>query len=239
MKNSKIKTIVIALTAFVLSTTLCSQSFRHTAAGGNISGHITYLDHALTNNLPNKLLFVSQEWGSAGPYNPHTVGVWYNSGKWTIFNQDLVALPQQTKFNVLALDPGENVFMHTAASATISGHITTINHPRLNNNPNARILVTQNWGNAGPYNKNAVGVYYTGSRWAIYNQNRVAMPVNAKFNILIDDRIFMVEAAAPTSNWYFFDNPATNNQPNALVFVTQYWTNIYNTHEVGLDRLLQ
>lgn len=233
MKNIQIKIILFILAVFALSNTLIGQSFRHTAAGGNISGHITYLDHALTNNLPNKLLFVSQEWGSAGPYNPHTVGVWYSNNKWTVFNQDFAAMPQQAKFNVLALDPGERVFIHTASSATISRHVTTIDHPLLNNNPNARMLVTQNWGNAGPYNKNAVGVYYTGSRWAIYNQNRAAMPVNAKFNVWVDDRIFVVAAATPTTNWFVFDNPATNNQPNALVFATQYWTNVYNTHEIG------
>lgn len=233
MKNIQIKTILFALAVFVLSNTLTGQGFQHTAAGANISGHITYLDHALTNNLPDKLLFISQEWGSAGPYNPHTVGVWYSKNKWTIFNQDFAVMPQQAKFNVLTLDPGERVFIHTASSATISRHVTTIDHPLLNNNPNARILVTQNWGNAGPYNKNAVGVYYTGSRWAIYNQNRAAMPANAKFNVWVDDRIFVVDAATPTTNWFVFDNPATNNQPNALVFATQYWTNVYNTHEIG------
>jgi hypothetical protein len=210
------------------------QAFRHTAAASNIDAGqpwITILDNALTNNLSSKLLFVSQEWGSAGPYNPHSIGVWYNGTKWTIFNQDRVTMPPQAKFNVLALDPGDNVFVHTAGGANITGQRTTLDHPLLNNNPNARILVTQNWGDAGPYNANAVGAYYQDSRWSI--ENGAAMPVGAKFNVWIENGISAVNATAPSTNVYIFDDPATNNQPNALVFATQYWTGVYNPHEIG------
>lgn len=114
--------------------------------------------------------------------------------------------------------------------------ITFIDHPKLNNNPSARIMATQNWVTPGTYNNNSIGVYYesTNKRWAVYNQNLVAMPVGAKFNILISDKIFMVDATAPSNNWYIFDNPLTNGQSNALVFVTQYWTNVYNNEEIGV-----
>jgi hypothetical protein len=42
------------------------------------------------------------------------------------------------KFNVMVVPRSDNAFVHTAETATISGHITTINHPRLNGNPNTK-----------------------------------------------------------------------------------------------------
>jgi len=232
MKKQSI--LVIAL-CWAVAQMAAQVAFKHTAVSpGNISNNWTTLDHSSTNGRADALLFVTSDYGSSGPYHTKAIGVWYNNSRWTIFNQDRSAMAPSAKFNVMVATPSDNAFVHTAAAATISGHITTIDHPRLNNNPSARIMVTQNWGAAGPYNNNPLGVYYTGSRWAIYNQNRAAMPPNAKFNVLISDRIFVVDAAAPSGNWFSFSNPATDNQPNALVFATQYWTSVYNTEEIGV-----
>jgi hypothetical protein len=60
----------------------------------------------------------------------------------------------------------------------------------LNNNPNSRLILTQADGRLGPYNNQAIGLYYTGTRWAIFNQNLTAMPIGAQFNVLVDDQIF-------------------------------------------------
>jgi hypothetical protein len=45
---------------------------------------------------------VTQLW--TGVYNPHPVGVFYTGGKWTIFNEDLAAMPVGAKFNVLVIN---------------------------------------------------------------------------------------------------------------------------------------
>jgi hypothetical protein len=206
--------------------------FKHTAVAANISNNWTILDDAATNNNPNALLQVTSDYGPNGPYHNKSIGVWYTNGKWTIFNQDRSPMTVNAKFNVMVSAPSANVFMYTSTQTV--GHIAMIDHPRLNNNPNAKFLVTQNWGGAGPYNNNPIGVYYTGNKWAVYNQNYFAMPASAKFNIIIDDAIFVVTANPPQGNYYFFDNPSTTDRAGAFVFATQYWMGVYNANEIGV-----
>jgi hypothetical protein len=224
------KNLVIFFFVFVCSMLQGQTVFKHTAITANISSNSTVIDHSATNNNPNAVLIVTSDFGSVGPYHNKAIGVWYSGGKWMIFNQNLSPMTVNAKFNVMVAAPSSSAFSHT--STETSGHITIINHPSLNNNPNAKFLVTQYW--TGVYNNNPIGIYYTGTRWAIYNQNRVAMPVSAKFNIVIHSTIFVVTASVPTGNNYVFDNPATNNRPNDIVFATQYWTSVYNANEIGV-----
>lgn len=60
---------------------------------------------------------------------------------------------------------------------------TTITHPMTDGDPNAILIVTQHW--KGVYNPHPIGVYYAGSQWAIFNEDVVAMPVDAFFNVLV------------------------------------------------------
>jgi hypothetical protein len=81
-------------------------------------------------------------------------------------------------------------FIHRALAPNITGNYTTIDHPHCNNDPNAILMVTQNWnpgGGAGVYNNRAIGVWYDNiaARWAIFNQDLAAMPVNAAFNVVV------------------------------------------------------
>jgi hypothetical protein len=76
-------------------------------------------------------------------------------------------------------------FVHTASAP--SNHVTVIDHPSTNDNPNAIVMVTQRW--EGVYNPNPVGVFYAGGRWRIFNENVLAdMPVGAQFNIFVINR---------------------------------------------------
>jgi hypothetical protein len=73
-------------------------------------------------------------------------------------------------------------------AANINANVTTINHPHCNGDPNAILIVTQNWnpgGGLGVYNNHPVGVYYTGAAWAIFNQDIGNMPVETAFNVLV------------------------------------------------------
>ena len=83
-----------------------STAFVHRATAGNLSGHVTYLDHPATNNQPSALLFVTFNYnpgGSGGTGNPYVTGVYYDTyqQKWAIFNQDFSTMPVGTAFNVL------------------------------------------------------------------------------------------------------------------------------------------
>ena len=87
-------------------------------------------------------------------------------------------------------------YVHVATAANISGasdEYTQLDHPLINDNPDARMLVTQNWnppGSAGVYNDHTIGlVYYAnfsgGGSWYIHNQDLGAMPEGAAFDVLI------------------------------------------------------
>jgi hypothetical protein len=93
-------------------------------------------------------------------------------------------------FTVSALQPSESVFIHRATSESITENSTYIENRFTNANPEAILFVTQNWnpgGNGDTYNDHPIGVWYDSSRqrWAIFNQDREAMPDGAAFNVLI------------------------------------------------------
>jgi hypothetical protein len=81
------------------------------------------------------------------------------------------------------------VFIHRATVANTSGHITTIDNPLANGDPNAILLVTHNYSadtSSTPYEPNIVGVWYNGSRWTIYHEDTsVAMPAGRAFNVML------------------------------------------------------
>lgn len=103
--------------------------FIHQATAANTNGHITYIDHYLTNGNPDALIFATQNWipDDAIWTNDHSIGVYYNSwqGKWSIFNQDRVAISEGSAFNVLIPNSGSHAFVHEATVGNTSGHITT------------------------------------------------------------------------------------------------------------------
>jgi len=169
--------------------------FTHTTTSADISANSAYLDNSLTNNHPEATILVTQNWnpgGVGGTYNDRAIGVWYdtNKGRWAIFNQDKVKMPEGTSFNVYVPDPQSGAFTHTSTAADISSNSTHIDNALTNNHPEATILVTQNWnpgGGKGTYNDHIIGVWYDKSagKWAIFNQDMAAMPEGAAFNVFI------------------------------------------------------
>jgi len=81
-------------------------------------------------------------------------------------------------------------FVHRATPENISANSTYLDNPLINDDPNVVLYVTQNWnpgGDAGTYNDHPIGVWYDSStqRWAIFNQDREAMPEGAAFNVVV------------------------------------------------------
>ena len=227
-----------------------STSFDHVATTNNISLNWSVIDHPSTNDNPNAIIIATQNWnpgGLGGVYNDHNVGVWYDGSKWAVFNQDTENMPENAAFNVLIPGSAAGTFVHTADETNISLNYTLLDHPSLNGNPDAIVKVTQNWNPGdveGVYNDHAVGVWYTGSQWSIFNQDEEAMPQGASFNVLVLDaasEVFVHTATTDniSSNWTVIDNPLTNDNPTALLTVTQNWNpggsgDVYNNHEVGV-----
>lgn len=134
-------------------------------------------------------------------------------------------------------------FRHVTSPGNVQGHITRLDHPQLNGNPNALVFIMPNYNTNGAdpsgadYQQNA-GIYYSGGRWAIFNQNiKAPMPVNLTFNVLVapagNSNYFSVTCtqnskAGLAPNGMVIDHPATNNKPNVLLMITQNWSGTYN-----------
>lgn len=224
--------------------------FVHEANGGNIADNYTLINNPLTNNNPKAVLFVTQTFTiqfstyNTGVYNAHPIGVWYSDEdqKWSIFNQDDAAMPDGAAFVVQVGGTGGNVFKHTVTADTISpidDNVTIINDPRTNGNPSAILMVTQNWEPNDIFNPHEVGVWYSGGKWRIFNQDGEDMPVGATFNIEVlapSDAAFR-HTATSTASTTLIDNPLLNNEDFAYLMVTALWTNsteVYNDSAFGV-----
>jgi hypothetical protein len=226
-----------------------STRFVHDATISNSTGHLTYIMHPLLNSNPTATLFVTQNWnpsGEPGVYNDHAVGVSFNDYRqqWYIFNQDFGQMPEGASFNVLVSSADETTIIHLATLGTISGHVSTIDDSRINDNPNALLTIAQNWSPHSVYNAHPFGVYYFGGFWRIFNQDFVTMPQNAAFNILVPPTdsvafVHVATAANSASQVTYIDHPLLNGNPDAIALATQNWNpggsgSTYNDHHIGI-----
>ncbi len=214
------------------------KHFVHIATAGNSTANYTIIDNPNTNTNPTAKLFITHNYGI---YNNHASGLWYNGSSWTIFNEDGSSMTENSVYNVLVADETQStVFQHTARPSNIVGNWTVLSNPDLDGNPNARILVTQII--ISPeylYNNREIGVWYDGSHWAIFNENQENMPDGASFNVLVlkEDNSILQTAVSGNiqGSTTKIDNPALNNNPNAIIYVTQNWSpyGVYNTLNVS------
>jgi len=158
--------------------------------GATVSGDSMQIGFGGSSNL----FIVTQNFNPSGDcgctYNNHPIGIWYDGSQWWVYNEDLSAMPSGAGFNVHALDPNDGAYIHYTTSSNVEGDSTILNNPNLNGQPGAKVLVTHNWspngsGSYETYNNHPVGVWYTGSNWAIFNEDGAAMPTNAAFNVWI------------------------------------------------------
>jgi len=225
--------------------------FVHYATAENTGGRFTTLHHPLTDGRQDAIFHVTQNWnppGASGTYNDSVIGILYTlEGLWSIFNQEDSAMPVGAGFNIWVPPVDASSFVHRANAGSITYNYTVIDHPLTNNNPGAVLRVTQNFnpgGVGGVYNDHKIGVWYDGANWAVFNQDQVAMPDGASFNVTVlpDDPTVSVHTAVPantTGTWTSIDHPLTNNNPNAIVSITQSWNpggvgGVYNDHAVGV-----
>jgi hypothetical protein len=153
-------------------------------------------------------------------------------------------MPHDAAFNVQVLEPGPNAFVHQATSANIEGSWTVIDHP-LASDPNALVFVMPNWSppdGSMRYNFHPIGVWYTGSNWAIFNQDLAPMREGAAFNVQIvspgmNAYVHTASDSNTSRNWTALDHPLAYDA-SQLVFATLRSTpeedGIYNMHPIGV-----
>lgn len=116
-------------------------------------------------------------------------------------------------------------FTHSASASSVGGHITTLSHPVLDGNPDARLVVTPRWnltpGSSGVYDDHPIGVWYDGARWTIYHEDGAPMPLGASFDVTAGDGFTAVASASNLSaGRLVLSHASLNAQPGAVVLLT-------------------
>lgn len=172
---------------YVIKPTHNGTAGSHVVTSGNLFYNFTLIDDPLLNNNPLAVFFISKTW-ELGVYDLAHVGIWYSEsdGKWTIYNEDNTGTLQlNSTYNYFIPDVGTTFFKHVAAS---DNYITYLDHPLLNGNPYARMLVVHDYTNATGqmgYINSELGVWYDGSHWTIYTEDTSPLFIGATFNVLI------------------------------------------------------
>ena len=134
---------------------------RHETTAGNTAGHITTIDDARFNDRRDLKLFLTHHW--KGTHLDHPLGAWYNGSKWTVFTEDHSRMPVGLFFHVIACEPGSHVFNHVSSAKNSRANQTILDHPLLNGNKNAKLVVTHDWTVGKTYHEKHVGVWYDGN----------------------------------------------------------------------------
>ncbi len=121
-------------------------------------------------------------------------------------------------------------FVHVASLENTTGNRTTIEDPTYSGMRDACVLVTQSLspeGGMGVRNNHPVGVSYRDGRWSIANMDGAPIPLGAAFNVhvLSPEEAGAQRHTANVGNIGWGNSTsitavATDNNPNALVFVT-------------------
>jgi hypothetical protein len=134
-------------------------------------------------------------------------------------------------------------FTHRATEENGRGDYTYISDPSIDRDPNAIVLVSdQKTVGADSYSHN-IGVWYEAEahKWAIFNQDRTAVPQGATFEVEVHQAsaTFIHHAGSlnTAGNYTYLDNPLTNGEPDAVLSVTQNWNpgggrGVYNDHPI-------
>jgi len=163
------------------------DAFVHRTAPGAGSGMGTLLDHPLVNAKPGVIVHASPREGHELMDAPLAVGYSPGFAAWSVVFLAGGSYLSGASFNVLVRPAGPRDFVHGADAASIQLNASFLDHPELNANPDAMLLVTPRAGAGDTPNDHHVGVWYQVStgRWAIYNEDLAPMTLNATFHVSI------------------------------------------------------
>lgn len=223
--------ILVTLLILLLSngnTSLCANdSFIHQASPLNTSRYSSLLSHPTINNNPNAMLFVTPHCkGCQQSLAP--LGVNYNGRKWSIFRQDLQAIPKGQRFNIFIEEQANpNVFIHTIDASNTNKHLTILEHPLLDNHPEALLFTTIQQDEQGIFNNTSVVVYYSTmlAKWCLINASYTPFPPNLKINVLVEPpnahHVSIAPQNANADQYYAVSNDNYNHSWNNTITLTQ------------------
>jgi hypothetical protein len=198
-------------------------------AQGDGVGSTIDLSHPFLTGNPDALLAVSP----ADFNEPFGIQAYF-SGIWRLSNNSSVPIPSDAHFWILAFD-SDSGFRHTTTAENTSGHLTVLDHPRLNGTPNARPIVTRESTN-GPLIPWPFCAWYdsTIGRWTIfYEDTTKVMPLNASFSVFVPDAdepsyIHVATADNINGNYTIFSPPGFDGTRPHRLFTTQRFIGVHN-----------
>jgi hypothetical protein len=140
------------------------------------------------------------------------------------------------------------VFVHRATDENSRGDYTYISDPSINGDANAIVLVspTSARGNSrnATYDHN-IGVWYepAAQKWAIFNQDRTAVPAGTTFEVVVPppSESFVHHATFDNTagNITYLNSHLTNGKPGAVLSVTPNWNpgggrGFYDNHPIDV-----
>ena len=161
--------------------------------------------------------------------------------------EDTVTKPDDNAGSTNLEEPAEGIpFVHRATDENSRGNYTYVGGSAIDGDPNAVVMVFAGREGAGSatYGHN-IGAYYDpgAQRWAIFNQDRSAVPAGAAFQVVLppasDSFVHRAELVNTVGNATYLNDPLTDGRENAPVSVTQNWNpgggaGVYNDHPVGV-----
>jgi hypothetical protein len=178
----------------------------HLATSSDTVRETVYVYQEALNANPNALLFVTPSLtppypGYGGSLN-HNLVVSYNGSKrWTdpssgvswpgmndIMMMDGASVPNGAAFNTKAIGSGDDstAFVHVVATSNMPNTMSNYSWitPAITD-PNAVIIVTPRADTGALWMNHPIGVWYNGSRWAIFNEDISSMHVGNAYNVLV------------------------------------------------------
>jgi len=165
--------------------------FAHVTTAANTSAHVTHLHDPAIDGVATAHLQVTQHPFPHGASTDHPFGTWLDGSTWTVFAEDITALPVGMDYDIFSPAPGAGAFRHAADASNTAVWQTRIDDTSVNDLPDRMLFVTQDYGASAVYNPHEVGVRYvptstsTGD-WYIVNLDRTAagpVPVGAGFSV--------------------------------------------------------
>jgi hypothetical protein len=109
--------------------------------------------------------------------------LWFDGNNW-LLRLGTAPLAAGRQFNIMAPRNNHAHFLHTPGLAG-----NAMNHPSVNNQPQAVVIVNERFdrADANAMDGNPVGVYYSNaySRWFVGTENQIAMSAGARFNVMV------------------------------------------------------
>ncbi|MCX6283929.1 MAG: hypothetical protein NTW31_06830, partial [Bacteroidetes bacterium] len=208
-------------------------NYVHANSRTNCFGDYTILNTSILGNTATDKIIFTHIWGlpdnTHEKYMLHSNGLWFTGSDWSIFDENRVSMDTNFAYNVLNCKQHGTAFIHTVTAGNSLLNWSIIDNPSLNGKPNAVFFITKTWYN-GIYDTAHVGIWYdpSVSKWTVYNENNaMTLALNSTYNIFVPDAGTSFFKQVATDSYYitYIDNPLTNLNPNAKIFVVHDYTN--------------